>query len=154
MYKNYISYIISFLKNDVMGKLTHWDQDKMDAISQTTFSSAFSWMKMFELPIKIAQKVIPKGIINNIPSLVQKMAWRRPGDKPLSEPMMVRLPTDICVTRPQWVKVLNDTKMYAKPICCWRYLTSMANWNDGEGCLLSNAKMPTPLCMCFPPDGS
>ena len=32
------------------------------------------------------------------------MAWRRPCDKPLSEPMMVRLPTHICVTRPQWVK--------------------------------------------------
>ena len=32
------------------------------------------------------------------------MAWRRPGDKPLSEPMMVILPTHICVTRPQWVK--------------------------------------------------
>ena len=30
------------------------------------------------------------------------MAWRRPGDKPLSEPMVVRLPTHICVTRPQW----------------------------------------------------
>ena len=25
--------------------------------------------------------------INNIPALVQIMAWRRPGDKPLSEPM-------------------------------------------------------------------
>ena len=32
------------------------------------------------------------------------MASRRPGDKPLSEPMVVRLPTHICVTRPQWVK--------------------------------------------------
>ena len=27
--------------------------------------------------------------INNIPALVQIMAWRRPGDKQLSEPMMV-----------------------------------------------------------------
>ena len=27
--------------------------------------------------------------INNIPALVQIMAWRRPGDKPLSEPMTV-----------------------------------------------------------------
>ena len=27
-------------------------------------------------------------LINNIPALVQKMGWRRPGDKPLSEPMM------------------------------------------------------------------
>ena len=26
----------------------HWGRDKMDAISQTTFWSAFSWMKMFE----------------------------------------------------------------------------------------------------------
>ena len=32
------------------------------------------------------------------------MAWHRSGDKPLSEPMMVSLPTHICVTRPQWVK--------------------------------------------------
>ena len=37
------------------------------------------------------------------PTLVQIMAWRRPGDKPLSEPMMIGLPTHICVTRPQWV---------------------------------------------------
>ena len=29
------------------------------------------------------------------------MAWRRPGDKPLSEPMLVFVPTHICVTRPQ-----------------------------------------------------
>ena len=31
------------------------------------------------------------------------MAWRRPGGKPLSEPMMVSLLTHICATRPQWV---------------------------------------------------
>ena len=30
------------------GELTHWGRDKMDAISQTTFSNAFSWMKMHE----------------------------------------------------------------------------------------------------------
>ena len=27
-------------------ELTHWSWDKIDAISQTTFSRAFSWMKM------------------------------------------------------------------------------------------------------------
>ena len=31
------------------------------------------------------------------------MAWRRPGDKPLSETMMIILPTYMYVTRPQWV---------------------------------------------------
>ena len=56
--------------------------------------------------IKISLKFVPKGAINNIPALVQIMAWRRQGDKPLSGPMMVSLPTQICVTRPQWVKVL------------------------------------------------
>ena len=55
-------------------------------------------------PIKISLNFVPKGPINNIPALVQIMAWRRPGEKPLSEPMMVRLPTHIWVTRPQWVK--------------------------------------------------
>ena len=53
--------------------------------------------------LKISLKFVPKGPMNNIPALVQIMAWRRPGDKPLSEPMMVSLPMHICITRPQWV---------------------------------------------------
>ena len=57
------------------------------------------------IPIKIALKFVPKGPINNIPALVQIMPWRRPGDKTLSETMMVILLTHICVTRPQWVKM-------------------------------------------------
>ena len=57
------------------------------------------------IPIKISMKFVPKGPINNIPALVQIMAWRRPGDKPLSEPMMVSLTTHICATWPQWVKM-------------------------------------------------
>ena len=32
----------------LLGLLTHWGRDKMDAISQTTLSNAFSWMKMLE----------------------------------------------------------------------------------------------------------
>ena len=54
--------------------------------------------------IKNSLQFVPKGPINNIPALVQIMAWRRPGDKPLSEPVMVSLLTHICITRPQWVK--------------------------------------------------
>ena len=53
---------------------------------------------------KILLRFVPKVRINNIPALVQIMAWRRPGDKPLSEPMMISLLMHICVTRPQWVK--------------------------------------------------
>ena len=39
-------------KSNILRKLTHWGRDKMDAISQKTFSSAFSWMKMFEFRLK------------------------------------------------------------------------------------------------------
>ena len=59
------------------------------------------------ISIKISLKFIPKGPIDNNTALVQIMAWRRPGDKPLSEPMMVRSPTHICVTWPQWVSTLR-----------------------------------------------
>ena len=47
------------------------------------------------IAIKISLKFVPKGPVNNISVLVQIMAWRRPGNKPLSEPMMVSLPTHI-----------------------------------------------------------
>ena len=57
------------------------------------------------ISIEFSLKFVPKGPINNIPALVQIMAWRRPGDKPLSEPVMVSLLMHICVTRPQRVKL-------------------------------------------------
>ena len=53
---------------------------------------------------KISLTFVPKGQINNILALIQIIAWRPPGDKPLSETMMVSLLTNICVTWPQWVK--------------------------------------------------
>ena len=56
------------------------------------------------IPIEISLKFVPKSAIYSIPALVQIMAWRRLGDKPLSEPKMVSLPTHLCVTRPQWVR--------------------------------------------------
>ena len=53
----------------------------------------FKWIFFNEnvwISINISLKFVPRGPINNMPTLVQVMAWRRPGDKPLSEPMMVR----------------------------------------------------------------
>ena len=45
--------------------------------------------------IPFSQKFVPKVRINNIPALVPIMAWRRPGDKQLSEPMMFSLLTNV-----------------------------------------------------------
>ena len=62
------------------------------------------------ISIKISLKFVAKGPINKIPALFQIMDWRRPGDKPLSEAMLVGLPTHICVTRPQWVNAFLNTR--------------------------------------------
>ena len=74
-------------------------RDKMAAILQTTFLNVFSGTKVYKflLPGKISPKFVPKDALRNIPPLVQIMAWRRPGDKPLSELMMVSLLTHICL---------------------------------------------------------
>ena len=97
------------------------------------------------ISIKIWLKFVPKGPINNIPALVQIMAWRRTGDKPLSEPMMVNLPTHICVTRPQWVKcyrmicrvpqhqsmsqMLSDVLLFAtRSLCALTIAPSFVSW--------------------------
>ena len=73
-----------------------------------------------QISIKISLKFVPKGPIHNIPALVQKMAWRRPRDKPLSEPMLVSLLTHKCVTRPQRVNIRRNnpkTEMFLVLSC-------------------------------------
>ena len=82
-------------------------------------------MKMFS--IKISLKFVLKGPINNIPALVQIMAWRRPGYKRLSELMLENLLTHVCVTRPQWVKHWNTLS------CLDQYMCSrMRLWNSQD----------------------
>ena len=41
-----------------ISQLTHWGRDKIDAISQTTFWSAFPWIKMFEFRLKFHWNLI------------------------------------------------------------------------------------------------
>ena len=81
---------------------THWGRDKIATILQLTFSNACSWMKNVWISIMISLQFVPFGPIDDIPTLVQIIAWRQPGDKPLSEPIMFRLLMHICVTRPHW----------------------------------------------------
>ena len=45
------------------------------------------------------------------------MSWCRPGDKPLSEPMMFNLLRHICITWPQWVK--GYCNKHPKRYPCW-----------------------------------
>ena len=67
--------------------------------------------------IKIWLKFVTKGSINNIPALVQIMAWRRPGDKPLCEPMLTQFTLAL-----QWKS---------------QYLERHSAFPNGVSCLLS-----------------
>ena len=64
-----------------------------DDVFKQIFLNEYIWISL-----KISLKFVLKFPINNIPALVQIMAWRWPGDKPLSELMMVNLMTHICVS--------------------------------------------------------
>ena len=44
----------------------------------------------FYISIRNSLKFVPKGPINNKSALVQVMAWRRTGAKPLPEPMLTQ----------------------------------------------------------------
>ena len=86
---------------------------------------------------KISLKFVPQGSVNNISSLVQIMALRRPGDKPLSEPITASLPAHTCVTRPQWVNYGSDVvnlAEYATINCAKKWLP--ISTNDGWSCEL------------------
>ena len=73
------------------GITAHLPLDKMVAIlADDIFKGSFLNEK-FCILFKISLKYVPKGPIENNPALVPIMAWRRIGDKPLSESMLTRL---------------------------------------------------------------
>ena len=112
-YKNnclimFLSFHFSSLWNDVMAlnilRPRQNGHHFTDDISKCIFLNENG-----QISIKIPLKFVPKVPINNIPALVQIMAWCRTGHKPLSEPMTVSLLTHICITRPQWVNSMQPS---------------------------------------------
>ena len=101
--------------------LKHWGQEKM---TDDTFKCIFDNQNL-EISSKTSLKFVPMDLINNISSLVQIMAWHRPGTKQLCKTMVSRLPMYIWVTRPQmkdlkWNIVLCFCKnvFYVRFILC------------------------------------
>ena len=88
------------------------------------------------ISLKISLKCVPKGPINNIPTLVLIMVWHRPSDKPLSEPMIDSSLTHICVTRPQWFHSLWPSSEIWQQAITWpnddpdqcRHMASLGHW--------------------------
>ena len=101
----------------------------------------------FWILIKISLKLVRKGPIANNSALVQIMAWRRIGDKPLSETMLTQfIDTYICGIRGRWVyaELLFRKHKYAFILHyqpwnkCWNLLSrkteASPSYNQYHGC--------------------
>ena len=118
--KKLVQYLINSLRPRQNGR--HFSDD----IFKWIFVNGNIWIS-----INISLELVRKGLINNTPALVLITAWHRPGDQPLSEPMLVISLNHICVTRPQWVKL------------CWslglpRYDTVECRYNALQRYTLTN----------------
>ena len=133
----YFVCILCFVRNDEIklwnqSMLTYWDRDKMDAISQTTFSNAFFYENV-RISIKILLMFVSKWPTNNIPAFVQIIAWRQPNYMPLSEPMIL---THLWVTQFQWV-ILN-----AQLTVSWHVVIKVASFESNG---VTNRRQLDPL---------
>ena len=81
---------------------THWGRAKMATNFLTTISNAFSSVKIYKFRLRFCWNLFPR-----VQLTIFQQAWCWPGNKPLSEPMMVNLLMHICITRPQWVNTLK-----------------------------------------------
>ena len=70
--------------------LTHLSLDKMAAILADNNFKCFFFNENDRILVRISLKCVPRSPTDNKPALVQVMAWRWTGDKPLSEPMLTQ----------------------------------------------------------------
>ena len=82
--------------------------------------------------IHISQKFFPKGTIDNKWALLQGMAWRRIGDKPLPEPMLIQFTRHICGTKGRWVNSLASGR-YGSDLKTMIFI-----------CIIQNGSLSTP----------
>ena len=88
---------------------------------------------MLELRLKFhLGKFVPEGPIKNIPALVQIMAWRRSGDKPLSAPIMVRWVNSCLNCVHQCIKSRVSTVISYEPYGASNTGNSTVCWNTNS----------------------
>ena len=111
------SLYVMYMSCTMMRSLTHWGRDKMDAIFQTTFSNGFYWMKMYEFQLKFHWSLLLKVQL----TISQHWVWRRPGDKPLSEP-------NYCI----WFKLHSSVGIPMVQLKIYQHFQVMARRRPGD----------------------
>ena len=98
-------------------RLTHWRWGKMTDISSDYIFTCNFLNENCWISNKISLKYVPWGLIDNMSALVQIMAWRQTGNKPLSDPMMTHF-TDTYMHHPElthWPSVRNKSGKVISP---------------------------------------
>ena len=91
------------MQNGGVNVLIHWGRDKKlschfanDIFTIICLEIAVFWFHF--------TKIVPKGAINNKPTLIQIMACRQTDDKSLSEPMLASF-IDIVTSMRRWASI-------------------------------------------------
>ena len=77
-------------KTAVTPMLTHLPLDKIAANLADDIFKCIILNENDRISIQISLKFVPRSPIDYKPALVQVMAWRRTGNKPVPEPMMTQ----------------------------------------------------------------
>ena len=96
----------------------------------------------------ISLKFVPQVRINNIPISVQIMAWRQPGDKPLSEPILVNLLTHLCLndlTGQSWLRLSVNSNFHWNQIPCIWYFSP---WIPAKFCTCHDSNVVVTCACC------
>ena len=103
---------------------------KWPSFWQTTLSNGFAGTKMVEFRVKF----VPGCLIDNAPALVKVIAWRRLGDRPLSEPMLTQS-TDAYMGHANR-KIIDLPKMISNPSTesATRFLLGYQQQGKSDGC--------------------
>ena len=75
--------------------------------------------EMFHVLIKISLKFVSRNPIDNKPALVQVMAWRRLGNKPLSGPMLTQFTDAYMQHYGRWFKL--DIELQSHQFMTWSF---------------------------------
>ena len=100
--------------------LTHWGRDKKAAVSQTTLSNAFSWMKMLEFRLRFHWSLFLRVQLTIFQHWFRWLGAGQATSHYLNQWWLVYyiyIVTHICVTRPQWVKKDCATIFVVEVMC-------------------------------------
>ena len=100
--------------------LTHWGRDKIGAIFQTTFSNAFSWMKMYQYQLKFHWSLFLRVQLTIFQHWFRWWLGAYQATSHYLKQWWYVLLMHICVTQPQWV---NAHQKYNPPLGCWSQST-------------------------------